>query len=190
MFGRFERLINNVESLNEKKIFLEIVNNQGVQAFIISLNTVDQIFEEGIQSTGFPVTSGRITSQKTKGYYSELTFQPPYEKQRGNPFTIREVIDFDETGGVIYGERSRSVSAGDSYILFETGSYLSSFRVEVDSGGFVITAKDGIHSDTGLSSMTEEYGDNLLGLTDENKDKLAQQIVPLVVQEVKRILLS
>ena len=185
-FGRLTDLINNVKKLNQQKIFVEVISSQGVQAFIISLNTVDQIFIDGVQSDGSDITS----TNNTEGVYSDTTINSPYFKGKRNPFTIQRFADIDENGFVQTENVSKRVSVGDPYVLFETGSYLKSYRVVVDSGGFEITSRDDIHSGTGLSSMIGEYGNELLGLTNESKNKLAQEILPMVIRETKRILLS
>lgn len=184
MFDRLHRLIDNTKKLDQDKIFVEIVSSRGVQAFIISLNTVDQIFLDGEQSDGSDITS----TNDTIGVYGDSTINYPYFKGKMNPFRINQ-IDIDELGFIRSQSITKSVGVGDPYILSQSGNYLASYKVIVDNGGFTITANDSIYSNRGLSSMTKEYG-KLEGLNEKSKSELAEAIIPLVVQEVRKTLFS
>ena len=72
----------------------------------------------------------------------------------------------------------------DHITLLDTGKFYKSFKVKVQSGGFEIIA-DGNRGDTNL---LEDYGKEVLGLTDENLqlviDAIKERLVPIVLQKI------
>jgi hypothetical protein len=67
-------------------------------------------------------------------------------------------------------------------VLFETGEFYNSFKVKINKDSFEIQA------DTlkGNDDLIEKYGEDILGLTDESKDKLIEIIKPLIIDEILR----
>ena len=160
MFGRLGRLLNNVKKLDEQKIFIEIVSIDNIERFILDLNRVDQLFDDGVTSFGDPLP---VYSPITEGFALDKVF------------TVST-----ETGGTL----SKEKKFGERYNLFASGEMFSSFRLIVDDGGFVIDAQ------TIKGDVDYEKKYKILGITDENKSKISERILPLVVNKVKRILLS
>ena len=74
----------------------------------------------------------------------------------------------------------------DRITLRDTGEFYKSFRVVVESDGFVIeadTLKNGV-------DLTTRWGNDILGLTDQSIEKLAFFIRPLVVEFVRQYMLG
>lgn len=72
--------------------------------------------------------------------------------------------------------------------LRDTGAFYASFRVFVNEDNVVINA-DGDKTDpvTGdVTNLFEKYGDagNLLGLTEENWNKMIDQITPKIIEQI------
>ena len=65
--------------------------------------------------------------------------------------------------------------AGEPYNFIDTGDFFTSFRMVVYKDGFSIVAND--QKEDG--SLTAKYGNNILGLTNENKSKLVKEMLPL-----------
>lgn len=165
MFGRFDRLINNINTLDESIILFKIVSRDDVQQFALTLNAFEQIYKEGIRADG----SNIVASSTGNSGYSLVT-----QEEYGN---LDRTFDL---GGV-----SKKKIAGDSYFLVDSGDFFASFEIKVEDDGFIISA-DTEKPDV---DMLEEYGD-ILGLTDENKQKFIQEILPMVRSDVYSILLS
>ena len=123
------------------------MSKRKVTEFILFLNQRIQIFEQGIQSDGNSVES----TNTTPGVYSPLT----EALNEGKNFTV-------------LGSGKQKI-AGDRYFLFDTGKWFESFRVLVFQDRIEITAI----ATRGDKNMLQEYGSQLLGLTDENIDVLA-----------------
>jgi hypothetical protein len=133
---------NQQDRLNETQIWLTIVNNEEVKEFIISLNTEDQLFEKGIDSDGVSLKDIGGNDFTDSGY---------------SPVTIE--IKKTKTGK---GSKTTNIT------LYDTGEYYESHEVNVDARGFTITA-DPQKDDTNLF---DEWGENIVGLTDESLQKL------------------
>ncbi len=69
----------------------------------------------------------------------------------------------------------------DHITLNDTGDFYKSFAIKVQKGGFLIIA-DGQKEDTNL---LEEYGKEILGLTDENLqiviDAIKEKLIPIIL---------
>jgi hypothetical protein len=72
------------------------------------------------------------------------------------------------------------------YTFKDTGQMFSSFRVRVDKNGFVIDADADKLVDSDIIGKESE----ILGLTDESKTELIQEIAPLLVKEIKKQILQ
>jgi hypothetical protein len=74
----------------------------------------------------------------------------------------------------------------DKATLFDEGDFYESFKIFVSKTQIEITAnpfKDGV-------SLFERWGEEVLGLNEESLDKLRERVLPLIQEEVLRILTS
>lgn len=89
--------------------------------------------------------------------------------------SLGEYTDFTKAVKRIKGQRL------DHITLEDTGEFYKSFAVKVQNGGFLIVA-DGQKEDTNL---LEEYGKEILGLTDENFqiviDAIKDKLIPAIL---------
>lgn len=89
--------------------------------------------------------------------------------------SLGDYTDFTKTVKSIKGQRI------DHITLEDTGEFYKSFAIKVQNGGFLITA-DGQKEDTNL---LEEYGKEILGLTDENLqiviDAIKEKLIPIIL---------
>jgi len=89
--------------------------------------------------------------------------------------SLGDYTDFTKTVKSIKGQRT------DHITLEDTGEFYKSFAIKVQNGGFLITA-DGQKEDTNL---LEEYGKEILGLTDENLqiviDAIKEKLIPIIL---------
>lgn len=160
MFGRLMQIANNVKKLDQELIFLKIVTQRDVQEFIIDLNAFDQIFKNSINSKG--------------------------EKLPGYKYDYDESITLTSNDG---RSATRTKERGESFSLVDSGLMLQSFEVVVDGGSFSITA-DTIKTDEGTFRKTDYENLDILGLTDESKNKLIQEILPMVRRQVRADILA
>ena len=74
-------------------------------------------------------------------------------------------------------------NVGDPYNFYSSGGMYNSFSVRVESDGFVINAdtQDLIEDNRNISSDKE-----ILGLTDESKEKLVKEITPLLIEQLRK----
>lgn len=80
--------------------------------------------------------------------------------------------------------------AGTPYTLYDTGEFYKSLFIDVLSEEFIIDG-DGFKEGEGTKENTdlfEEYGDGIVGLTEENKDKLAEELKIKYINYVRKIL--
>lgn len=69
----------------------------------------------------------------------------------------------------------------DRVTLYDTGAFYGSFKVFAETDGFVIeadTAKEG-------ADLRERWGPDILGLTDESKNELSEQLKKELIEIVK-----
>lgn len=109
MFGRLQDVVNNVLNADEDKLFVTVIGKEKVKDLIVKLNTVEQLFKQGVNYKG-----------NSLGVYSELT----EEINEGRTFSVE-------------GE-SRKKIAGETYILFEDGDFYNSVRVRVYKDYFTV----------------------------------------------------
>jgi hypothetical protein len=89
----------------------------------------------------------------------------------------------DEDGDIIgtYSEFTELINpekvAGTHFTLFDTGEFYRSMFVVVLSDSIVIEADPVKIDDNGeKTNLFYEYGEGIVGLTDENKQKLAEEV--------------
>jgi len=101
----------------------------------------------------------------------------------------------DENGNIIgtYSEITEKINpqkiAGSHYTLFDTGEFYRSMFIVVLSDSFVIDA-DPIKIDENgeKTNLFEEYGEGIIGLTDESKQKLVLEVTRRFRIELEKIL--
>lgn len=72
--------------------------------------------------------------------------------------------------------------AYEPYNFVDTGYFFRSFEVVIVGDGFYIAADDQKPDDV---ELTDKYGKQILGLTDENKTNLAKEMLPIFRQLVR-----
>ena len=147
MFDKLKRLLNNVQKLDETQAWFFSIDRE-VQDEIIRLNTIDQLYDRGIDS-----------DEQSLGEYHPIT-------------------------------QAYKISVGERYdhvTLKDTGAFYDSFRIEIDARGFNIVADDEAFYDRPL---TEVYGLEILGLTQENTEWLGAFIKDKYQEYVRRTLLQ
>lgn len=130
----------------------ELFNNKSFTDLIIQLNTEDQLFNKGINSSG-------VNLERIGGYYSGKTVR--IKKEKGQPV--------------------------DRVTLKDTGAFYRSFEVFLDGQNNIgITAasvKDG-------TDILERWGENVLGLTSENKAKVSEVARPMLIELLRKNILE
>jgi hypothetical protein len=128
--------IRRLAAIKPNETFNIVLGNKVIKKEIIKMNTINQLYNEGIGSDGVKLSD-------VGGEYSLVTMS--ISKEKGRPKASRNRIT-----------------------LKDTGEFYRSFRVYVFSGVVRIqadTIKDG-------KDLQDDWGDNILGLTNENKQKL------------------
>jgi hypothetical protein len=80
-----------------------------------------------------------------------------------------------------YKGESRQKKEGDPYLLYDTGDFYKSLEVQVYDEYFTVYGQD-IKED---GALTQKYGNDILGITNENKGKLIEKILPFVIQTIR-----
>lgn len=101
----------------------------------------------------------------------------------------------DEDGDIIgtYSEWSEMLNpekvAGTPFTLFDTGAFYESMKIVVLNDAFVVEAQPIKIDENGeKTDLFENYGEGIIGLTDENKEKLAIAIKARFIIEVNKLL--
>lgn len=79
---------------------------------------------------------------------------------------------------------TKTKEPGTPYTLYDTGEFYASFTVIVNADSFVIRANTE-KPDSDLSKFGE-----ILGLTPESKNELSKQMLPLVIEAVRKKMLN
>ncbi len=103
------------------------------------------------------------------GFYSEKT----------------EIITQNET--FTFKGLSSTKKRGNRFTLYDTGRFYRSFRIKITNEGFSIMADDSLEDG---GSLTDKYGPDIIGLTDESKAELAKKVVPYVREYVLNALFA
>lgn len=148
MFGALRNLCNNIIALDENEVVMSAIRKPEIKRHIIYLNAFDQLFLGGLNSDGEIVGTYRSTTEMMS---------------EGESFTFN-------------GLTKRKIE-GDAYFFYDTGGFLRSFSVSIKKDGFTIKANDEIDNEF-FGTLTEKYGKNLIGLTNESKTELGVKIIP------------
>ncbi len=111
MFEQLENLLKKVKKVKPDELSLSVFILPEIKQFIIRLNLVDQLYNEGIDA-----------NDKIIGTYSYMTGIYKGEEH------------------YIYNGLVSVKKYGEPYTLFDTGVFYESFNVVYKKGGFVITA--------------------------------------------------
>jgi hypothetical protein len=115
----------------------------------------------------------RIDQLLDKGVKSDNSTLPLYS------VSYQKVYSFE---GV-----SRAKTAGEPYLLLDTGDFYKSFRLLQDKTGFKILANDEKEDGT----LQDMYGNGvpILGLTEESISKLTEEVQPYIIQAIREQIL-
>jgi hypothetical protein len=144
-FTKLHTVLNNAIKLNEDDAWFFAVDN-GVKEEIIKLNTIDQLYDKGIDSLS-----------KSLGKYSGFTVEK--KKEKGQKYT--------------------------NITLKDTGDFYKSFKVTVTKKEINISANP-LKDD---SNLFDDFGTQIVGLTDENTIKICELILDNILIYVKKQLL-
>jgi len=139
--SKLHELVNRAKNLSDAVAWYTTFNPK-TKEDILNLIRQDQLFDEGIDSTG-----------KVIGFYSYLTQQINPEKRAGDPYTLKD-------SGMLYASMYINVLA-------------KSILIDGD--------------DTKIQDQ-EWYSENIIGLTDENFQKLIQTVKEGYIKEARRVL--
>jgi hypothetical protein len=108
----------------------------------------------------------------------------------------------DENGQIIgtYSQLTEEINpekiAGTPYTFKDTGEFFKSFTVRPLSEGFIIDADDvkygfvrsGDSIVPKITKLFDEYGERIIGLTDESMDELKKMMLIKFIENVKKVL--
>lgn len=141
MFEPLHKLLNQIAKLDINNVMFDVWDGEDVQEIIINLNTIGQLFNQGIDSEG-----------QSLGDYSAFTIKK--KRADGLPF--------------------------DRVTLRQDGIFYGSFNIIPEIDGFIIDS-DPIR---GSHDLTETYGEAIIGLTSDSKEKLIKSIILSVRNEI------
>lgn len=73
---------------------------------------------------------------------------------------------------------------GDPYTLYDTGEFYNSLRIIISGLSFIVEGNGNKEDE----NLFVKYGDDIVGLTNENKEKLAQELLPKYIKYARQIL--
>lgn len=91
-----------------------------------------------------------------------------------------------DQGTVSFKGTTKNKKRNTNISLLDTGEFYRSFDVKLLSSGFKITANDKKDDD----SLTDIYGKEILGLTNESIDELAKKVLPIFIAATRKLLLA
>ena len=100
--------------------------------------------------------------------------------------TYSPATDIMSEGGTFVWEGVRYEKiAGEPYNFVDTGDFFGSFKVLVYDDGFAIFADDNKDGE----KLTQKFGKNILGLTDDNINDLVTEMLPIFREVVRKEML-
>lgn len=143
---------------------------------IIRLNFEDQLHKKGIDSEGKSLGNYAGGTVWKKNLYSSAGGRWPRGKFPASRF------ERDDSGKNFRDTQTNHIG------LKDTGFFQRSGRVKFEERKFSITADDMKITDDGASQvrLTDIYGDEILGLTEENIDFVSQKFILPTLQQTLR----
>lgn len=92
--------------------------------------------------------------------------------------------DYSEVSVEVFGKREGHIT------LEQDGDFYHSFRVTVQKDSFNINANSIKQGPKGTIDLTTRFGDEIIGLTDENRDKVTELILINTIKYVRKQLLN
>jgi hypothetical protein len=135
-------ILDRASNLNEDLAWLLSIDN-GVKEKIIYLNTINQLYDKGIDALG-----------DSLGEYSAFTIGLKRQK----------------------GQRV------DHITLKDEGDFYHSFRVSVTKSAIIINAT----TQKDDNDLAEQFGQEIIGLTDENQPIVNEMILINIIKYVKK----
>jgi len=142
-FKKVTNILEKAQTLNEQTAWTLSIDN-GVQSKIIELNTIDQLYDEGIDALG------------------------------------QSLGDYSQTSVEVFGKRAGHIT------LKDTSEFYDSFVVLVKKDSFIIRANTFKQGEKGTIDLTDRFGDEIIGLTDENIIIISELIMTNIVKYVKK----
>ena len=107
---------------------------------------------------------------------------------------FKEGIDEDNEVIGYYSEWTEMMNpkkvAGTHYTLFDSGEFYGSFELRVGKNYFEIDADPIKTDDNGeTTNLFYKYSEAILGLTEQSKDKLAQELIRRYITEIRQVVL-
>jgi len=161
-FQPIRKVLRAIQLLDIDRIALDISRNNVLQTLVIKLNTEgfpsSQLFQKGEDRFGQKLKGNTIV---TDGNYTPFTKE--IKREKGQPT--------------------------DRVTLKDTGDFYMSFRVIPFRGGFEITAdgfKQGDISTGGNTDLLEEFGNDILGLNQENLQIIINYYREAISEKIKQ----
>ena len=148
MLKSVKHILNKAIKLDEVKAW-KFAIDVDLKKYIIKLNTIDQLFDDGIDSLGDSLGEYSIsTIEGTSSYLGK--------KAKGQPT--------------------------DRITLKDTGKFYKTFKIEVKNDSFFINANP-IKED---NNLFDDFGDEIVGLTEENKIKVSKIILDNTIKYIRK----
>jgi hypothetical protein len=100
-------------------------------------------------------------------------------------YTINTDI-MSEGGSFTFDGQSFEKIAGQPYNFVDTGYFLKSFDVGIYPDGFTIIADDAKEDE----NLTDKFGKNILGLTNESLNELVKKMLPVFIAETRKAMFA
>lgn len=152
-----------LNKIDSRWITKKLFDDKRFRELAIQLNTMDQLYNKGIDANGEKLISAAMEKAgRAPGTYSQAT--------------IEGTKDYE--GKADKGQRYDHITLSDSFMFY------NSFVMRVTASGWKITAQ----TIKGDSDLLKVWGDQILGLTDENLQKLIDLsrliIIPLIKKQI------
>ena len=143
-------MTNKIGAMKIDPFLIGVLKEKRFQEMILDMNRSDQLFEDRVNSLG-------VSLADIGGGYSPATEQ------------MNLGITFSYKG------KTHTKRAGDAPTLYDSGDFYESFTITFGADYFEINA-DPIKDDG--TNLFQEWGEDVLGLTEENFDILIEAITP------------
>lgn len=162
-WGRLTDLIKNTKGLTYESTLFFVFSQEHIQLFAIELNTGDPNLNDRGQLFLHGIDSKGVELSEIGGDYAPIT--EIFKRAEGLPF--------------------------DRITLYQDGDFYRSWEFIQKADSFVLRANTIKKGEEGeVEDLQERWGSDIIGLTNESIQELANEVLPEVISYIRSTLLS
>lgn len=173
MFTNFHNIVKRASKLTTDKLVLAIMKDKDITDEMVRMNTMDQLYDEGIDSKG-----------NFLGYYSPATIQGthnyPGKIQKGQRY---DHITLNDSGKFYASEKVKLYADG---MTFVANTQKTSSENAYDQGAHGQVFKLKKKAKVVDTDLIKDFGKDILGLTNENLNYVIKDVQKALPGQIRK----